>query len=94
MQAMIRQHRKRIEELQQITTVSINYQRTCTSRSVVLRAGVSCRVPFLPDSELLVVWCPIEEEDGHAGWRANDRLENRLSVKQLTHLLLGISINH
>ena len=59
MQAMVRQHNRRIRELQQTRKVQVTYQRTRTSRQTVLEPGVPCRVPFLLDSELLVMWCPI-----------------------------------
>lgn len=59
MQAMVRRHNRRIRELQQTRKVQVTYQRTRTSRQTVLEPGVPCRVPFLLDSELLVMWCPI-----------------------------------
>ena len=59
MQAMVRQHNRRIRELQQMRKVQVTYQRTRTSGQTVLEPGVPCRVPFLLDSELLVMWCPI-----------------------------------
>lgn len=84
------QHARRIEQLEKLESVRINYQRTTTTASIALQPGVAAKVSWC---EAPVIWLPnrqmLEEVSGLLVEDVSEEMPIQASAKGGIHVLGG-----